>query len=70
MSVCALSSPWKFLKVDRYETPILEKLHHPGKRTGNTNDRIPEGFSYLSKSGSRGHLIWEKQPANTLNWEN
>ena len=33
------------------------------------------GFSYPSKSGSRGHLIWEKQLANIfkigkLDWRN
>ena len=29
-----------------------------------------QGFSYLSISGSRGCLIWEKQLANIQNWEN
>ena len=28
-----------------------------------------QGFSYLSQSGSRGCLIWEKQPTNIQNWE-
>ena len=29
-----------------------------------------QGFSYLSISGSRGRLIWEKQLASFQNWEN
>ena len=29
-----------------------------------------QGFSCLSKSGSRGGLIWEKQLTNIHNWEN
>ena len=29
-----------------------------------------QGFSYLSKSGSRSRLIWEKQLANIQNREN
>ena len=33
-------------------------------------DKIAQGFSCLSKSGSRGRLIWEKQLANIQNWEN
>ena len=28
-----------------------------------------QGFSYFSKSGSRGRLIWEKRLAKIQNWE-
>ena len=31
---------------------------------------IVQGFSYLSKLGSRGRLIWEKQLAIIPDWEN
>ena len=42
---------------------------HLGSVKYKLSDAHSQGFSYLSKSGSRGCLIWEKQLANIQNWE-